>query len=82
MSSKYIPPLNEGQEAFFDMLNNRAMPSRGLGDGIDMEKIRQEIYDRGVPIKKGCMAAKQGGCFCTGACNEIIGYRKRLPGEL
>jgi hypothetical protein len=38
--------------------------------------------DRKVPIKKGCHAAANGGCFCTGACQEIIGYRDKLPNEI
>lgn len=35
-----------------------------------------------VPVKKGCVAAGQSGCFCTGACQEIIGWRDKNPGEL
>ena len=31
-----------------------------------------------VPIKRGC-PNKQ--CFCTGKCNEIIGWRDKLPNE-
>jgi len=38
--------------------------------------------DRKVPILKGCMAAKNGGCFCNGSCKEIIGYRDKLPNEI
>jgi hypothetical protein len=37
--------------------------------------------DRKVPIKRGCPAAQQGGCFCTGKCKEIIGFRDKLPNE-
>ena len=33
-----------------------------------------------VPIKRGC-PNKGGQCFCPGTCNEIIGYRDKLPGE-
>ena len=33
-----------------------------------------------IPIRRGCKA--QGGCFCTGRCQDIIGYRDPLfPGE-
>lgn len=32
-----------------------------------------------IPIKRGC--PNKDGCFCTGACNEIIGYRDPFPGE-
>ena len=31
-----------------------------------------------VPIKRGC-PNKQ--CFCTGKCNEIIGWRDKLSNE-
>lgn len=30
--------------------------------------------DKRTPILRGCMASQQGGCFCTGRCNEVIGY--------
>jgi hypothetical protein len=33
-----------------------------------------------VPIYKGC-PVKNGGCFCSGLCKEIIGYRDKLPNE-
>ena len=33
-----------------------------------------------IPIKRGC-PNKGGQCFCPGTCNEIIGYRDKLPGE-
>lgn len=33
-----------------------------------------------IPIKRGCPAA--GPCFCSGICQDIIGYRDPLfPGE-
>ena len=31
-----------------------------------------------VPIKRGCPNKE---CFCTGKCNEIIGWRYKLPNE-
>ena len=31
-----------------------------------------------VPIKRGCLNKE---CFCTGKCNEIIGWRDKLPNE-
>ena len=31
-----------------------------------------------VPIKRGC---RNKECFCTGKCNEIIGWRDKLPNE-
>ncbi len=35
-----------------------------------------------VPILKGCFASKNGGCFCSGDCKEIIGWRDKTPEEL
>lgn len=32
-----------------------------------------------IPILRGCNS--KDGCFCTGRCNEVIGYRDPLPGE-
>jgi len=31
-----------------------------------------------VPINRGCANMQ---CFCTGECNEIIGWRDKLPNE-
>ena len=31
-----------------------------------------------VAIRKGCPNQQ---CFCTGACQEIIGWRDKLPNE-
>lgn len=31
-----------------------------------------------VPIKRGCPNKE---CFCIGKCNEIIGWRDKLPNE-
>lgn len=31
-----------------------------------------------IPIKKGC---KNPQCYCTGECQEVIGYRDKLPNE-
>lgn len=33
-----------------------------------------------IPILKGC-PNKNTQCFCTGVCQEIIGYRDKLPNE-
>jgi hypothetical protein len=35
-----------------------------------------------IPIYRGCSASLHGGCFCTGACKEIIAYRDPIPGEI
>jgi len=44
-------------------------------------KQSMEVPKR-IPIKRGCPSSGQGGCFCTGACQEIVGYREPLfPGE-
>ncbi len=34
-----------------------------------------------VPILAGCHGARNGGCYCTGACRRIIGYRDVHPLE-
>lgn len=36
------------------------------------------ITNTKVPIKRGCPNKE---CFCTGKCNEIIGWRDKLPNE-
>lgn len=51
------------------------MFKKGLND-------RMKEMERKVPIRKGCWGAAHGGCFCTGACHEIIGYRDKLPNEI
>ena len=32
-----------------------------------------------VPVKRGC---KNKVCFCSGKCNDIVGWRDKLPGEV
>ncbi len=39
----------------------------------DLERINSQT---GIPVERGCQASKQGGCFCTGKCREIVGYYK------
>lgn len=42
-------------------------------------KKANEIPTR-IAIKRGCRA--NGGCFCDGSCQEIVGHRDPLyPGE-
>lgn len=41
-------------------------------------KFYEEMKTK-VPIKKGCPNQL---CFCTGDCQEVVGYRERLPGEV
>lgn len=47
----------------------------------DTIKKLEEQKNRKVPIYKGCPNSP-GQCFCTGVCQEIIGYRDKIPGEL
>ena len=51
----------------------------------EKEEMRNRVYDlikeqkdepKQIPIRRGCVAAEHGGCFCTGACQEIIGYQE------
>lgn len=39
-----------------------------------------EEFSKKVPIKRGC-PVRNGGCFCTGVCQEVIGWRDKVPGE-
>ena len=39
---------------------------------------KEEKDNRKVPIKRGCPNKE---CFCSGRCNEIIGWRDKLPNE-
>jgi hypothetical protein len=41
-------------------------------------KTTKEL-DNKVPVRKGC---KNEQCFCTGKCNEIIGWRDKLINEI
>ncbi len=38
----------------------------------------KKIHEKKVPIRKGC---SNGQCHCTGAYNEIIGWRDKHPLE-
>ncbi len=49
---------------------------------IEKDQVKQLVYDRikenkdtRTPILRGCTAAEHGGCFCTGRCQEIVGYQ-------
>ena len=42
-----------------------------LKDQLDKTKNK-------IPIKKGCVNSH---CFCTGACQEVVGYRDKHPQE-
>lgn len=35
-------------------------------------------YDKQVPIRRGC---PNGQCFCTGKCQEIVGWREKTMEE-
>lgn len=43
----------------------------------EYDKIKRELEKQleDEPIYRGCANAQ---CFCTGACRQIIGYRKKL----
>jgi hypothetical protein len=41
------------------------------------EKIETTSINK-VAIKRGC---QNQNCFCTGKCNEIIGWREKLINE-
>jgi len=73
-----------------ELKSNWSDNNKSKDEEIDFEaedikgKILSEYNKRletQVPIRKGCIAATQGGCFCIGACQEIIGWRDKRPGE-
>lgn len=46
-----------------------------------MEKpyqIHEALKDK-IPVLRGC---ENQVCYCTGKCQEVVGYRDRLPGEV
>ena len=61
-------------------IGNESQPSC-LGDvsGSPYNYSEKDIRtNTKVPIKRGCPNKE---CFCTGKCNEIIGWRDKLPNE-
>lgn len=47
------------------------------------DKLLQEAIEKQknkVPIYKGCPNG-EGPCYCTGVCQEVIGYRDKHPLE-
>jgi len=42
-----------------------------------LDKIKEKTTNE-VPIRKGCPNHQ---CFCTGACQEIIGWREKTEEE-
>jgi hypothetical protein len=46
---------------------------------MDAKTTVSEAFENKVPIYKGC--DNKFGCFCTGGCQEIIGYREKHPLE-
>lgn len=46
-----------------------------------MDRLLEQTKNR-VPIRKGCPNAGVSGCFCTGRCQEIIGWRDKYPDEI
>ena len=41
--------------------------------------FKEQEKDKRIPILRGCPVLEQGGggqCFCTGRCNDIVGYYK------
>lgn len=72
--------INAGPlSGFKSFLNN--IQSQGINPiGSQKQKPFFEQKDSKVAIKRGC-PNKGSQCFCPGTCNEIIGYRDKLPGE-
>jgi len=55
---------------------------REYSEGAHRQKGDDSSKDGKVPILRGCMAAKNGGCLCSGVCNEVIGWRDKKIGEV
>jgi hypothetical protein len=49
------------------------------GQPITLILRQPSVISDMVPTKRGC--SNKTGCFCTGKCEEIIGYRKKIIGE-
>lgn len=48
----------------------------------DLLKELAERNKNQVPVLAGCKSAEWGGgCFCTGACKVVVGWRDKFPGE-
>jgi hypothetical protein len=46
-----------------------------------VQKWKKQMNDK-VPIYRGCPNTDSSvGCFCTGICKQIIGYRDKHPLE-
>jgi hypothetical protein len=51
----------------------------GVVSGIPYNYSEKDVRtNTKVPIKRGCLNKQ---CFCTGKCNEIIGWRDKLSNE-
>jgi hypothetical protein len=62
-------------------LNNQEVAQLGIGavSGSPYNYSEKDVItNTKVPIKRGC---PNNQCFCTGKCNEIIGWRDKLPNE-
>ena len=88
--------MKESQEELSEGFIKAIMKKEELKQSVGFASIKKESYDssklnaykideigqfqiaRKVAIKRGC---NNGRCFCTGECNEIIGYRDKLPNE-
>jgi len=43
------------------------------------DKMKSLANDDKVPIRRGCNV--EGGCFCSGKCQEIVGWRDKTLQE-
>ena len=51
----------------------------GCGVNYVSDTKNKDTVSGRIPIKRGC---KNEQCFCTGKCNDIIGWRDKLPEEV
>jgi len=57
---------------------NKALHIGDVNNSTFNYNAMKEQTNRKVAIRKGCPNQQ---CFCTGKCQEIIGWRDKLPNE-
>jgi len=61
-----------------ELSNNKALHIADVSNSTFIYDAMKEQTNGKVAIRKGCPNQQ---CFCTGKCQEIIGWRDKLPNE-
>ena len=61
-----------------ELSNNKALHIADVSNSTFIYNAIKEQTKGKVAIRKGCPNQQ---CFCTGKCQEIIGWRDKLPNE-